>query len=590
MNQIPPQAALKKPEGFTREQQEYLAGIVMRLDLHKAFAPAAKTIAEPEPALVYGTPIEDLCKEEVKKHEMHPLDIWRQLEEWTASDQMADGLDQFLLRHLGFFNVEPNSPGYMMRLRAPANVLTSDQMDVLAECAETYAGGYAHVTTRGSLQLREIRPKSVIDMIERMETVALTAQGTGADSARNLTVTPSAGFDVDELIDMTPQAKRLSTRILRTRELQGIPRKFNISFDNAGRLSCVSDTNDIAFLAVTVEENDQGVEPGLWCRIALGGITGHKDFARDTGLLCRPEETVDVAEAMLRVFVEHGDRTNRKKARLKYLLEKQGVEWFLERSQEKLDGFGSGVKLTRLSREFDRPRTPIDRQGHIGIHKQRQPGLNYVGVALEMGRLSPDQMRTLARVAREFGQGEVRLTVWQNPLIPHVPDHLVDAVRREIETAEMKVEVSAFAAGAVACTGKWGCKMAAAYTKSDALDLVRTLERQYTLDSPINIHLTGCANSCAQHYIGDIGLVGAAAPGGGEGYNIVIGGGSDNDQGLARPLCGPVAAADIHDIVSHIVGAYLARRSGDETFLQFVRRLDDGELLTLLPDDQKAAA
>ncbi|MEL7026430.1 MAG: NirA family protein [Pseudomonadota bacterium] len=578
-------------EGFTREQQEYLAGVIMRLNLHNAFAPAgAAAKAEPEPETVYGFALEDLCKEEARKHQQHPLDIWTQLEEWTATDEMAEGLDQFMLRHLGFFNVTPNSPGYMMRLRAPACQLNSAQMRILAECAEEFAGGYSHVTTRGSLQLREIQPRSVIDMIQKMETVSLTAQGTGADSARNLTVTPSAGFDVDELVDMTQQAKRLSMRILRTRELQGIPRKFNISFDNAGRLSCLSDTNDIGYLATIVEENDQGVEPGLWCRIALGGITGHKDFARDTGLLCRPEETVDVSEAMLRVFVEHGDRTNRKKARLKYLLEKEGVAWFLERTQEKLDAMPSGIQLTRLDPKFDRPRVPIDRQGHIGVHPQKQFGMNYIGVALELGRLSPDQMRVLADVADTYGDGQIRLTVWQNPIIPFIPEADVAAACADIEAAGMFTKASAFAAGAVACTGKWGCKLASAYTKQDALKLVRHLEERYTLDSPINIHLTGCANSCAQHYIGDIGLMGASAPGGGEGYNIVIGGGSDQDQGLARPLCGPVAADDIHGIIEHVVGSYLTRRTDQETFLQFVRRLDDDALLTLLPQDLQVAA
>ncbi|NRB04155.1 MAG: NirA family protein, partial [Rhodobacteraceae bacterium] len=515
-------------EGFTREQQQYLADVLTRLNLHRLVQTGGgASSAAPEPENLYGVPLEDLCKEELAKHKLHPLDIWRSLERWTASDQMAEGLDQFLLRHLGFFNVTPNSPGYMMRLRAPACILTAHQMRVLASCAEDFAGGYSHVTTRGSLQLREIQPRNVIDLITRMETAALTAQGTGADSARNLTVTPSAGFDVDELIDMTPQAKRLSQRILRSRDLQGIPRKFNISFDNAGRLSCLSDTNDIGFLACVVTENDQGIEPGIWCRIALGGITGHKDFARDTGLMCRPEDTVDVAEAMLRVFVDHGDRTNRKKARLKYLLEKEGVEWFLERSQDMLDSFETGVTLTRLDLAHVTPRTPIDRQAHIGVHPQKQAGQNYIGVALELGRLSPDQMRVLAEVAETYGHGDLRLTVWQNPLIPHIPDADVDAACAMIEAAGMFTRASAFAAGAVACTGKWGCKFGMAYTKQDALTLVRHLEERFTLDSPINIHLTGCVNSCAQHYIGDIGLMGVSGPGGGEGYNIVLGGGSD---------------------------------------------------------------
>jgi len=580
-----------KTTGFTREQQEYLAKVLMQSGLHRAFAPASSGSAAPvEPETYYGFPIEDLCKEELAKYKSHPLDVWRQLEEWTNDDQIAEGLDQFLLRHLGFFNVEPASQGYMMRLRAPGCQLNAEQFRVLASCAEDFAGDYAHVTTRGSLQLREIRPRFVIDMIERMETANLTAQGTGADSARNLTVTPSAGFDADELVDMRPQAKRLSTRILRTRELQGIPRKFNISFDNAGRLSCLSDTNDIGFLATVVEENDQGVDAGVWCRIALGGITGHKDFARDTGLMCRPEETVDVAEAMLRVFVEHGDRTNRKKARLKYLLEKHGVDWFLEQSQEMLDSFNTNVKLVHLDQSYTQPRVPIDRQAHIGVHPQKQFGLNYIGVALELGRMSPDQMRALADVAQKYGDGDIRLTVWQNPLIPFVPDADVDAACDALSAAGMTVDASAFSAGVVACTGRWACKLAAAYTKEDALTLVRHLEQKFVLDTPINIHFTGCANSCAQHFIGDIGLIGAAAPGGGEGYNILLGGGSDLDQGLARPLIGPVTAAAVPEIIEYVVGGFVARRAPTQNFLSFVRSLEDAELKTLLPDTLSKAA
>jgi ferredoxin-nitrite reductase len=580
----------QKSTGFSREQQEYLAQTLMQLNLHKAFAPQGAPVAAVEPETFYGTPIEDLCKEEAAKYKCHPLDIWRRLEAWTDTNQIAEGLDQFMLRHLGFFNVEPASQGYMMRLRAPGCQLNAEQFRVLAQCAEDYAGGYSHVTTRGSLQLREIEPRFVIDLIETMKTASLTAQGTGADSARNLTVTPTAGFDVDELVDMRKQCARLSTRILQTRELQGLPRKFNISFDNAGRLSCLSDTNDIGFLATTIQENDQGVEPGIWCRIALGGITGHKDFARDTGILCRPEETTDVAEAMLRVYVEHGDRTNRKKARLKYVLEKHGVEWFLDKSQEMLDSFTTGIRLTRLDAKFDVPRVPIDRRAHIGVHPQKQFGLKYIGVALELGRMSPDQMRALAYVADKYGDGDIRLTVWQNPLIPFVPEGDVEVACAELAAAGMFVDVSAFAAGVVSCTGKWACKLASAYTKEDALSLVRHLEKHFELDTPINIHFTGCANSCAQHYIGDIGLIGASAPGGGEGYNILLGGGSDQDQGLARHLCGPVAAADIHHIVEHVVGAYLTRRAPEQTFLAFVRTLSDEDLKTLLPHTLTQAA
>ena len=293
---------------------------------------------------------------------------------------------------------------------------------------------------------------------------------------------------------------------------------------------------------------------------------------------------------MLRGFVEHGDRTNRKKARLKYLLEKQGVEWFLEQTQAQLDTFNTNVTLVRLDLSQTEPRTPVDRQAHIGVHPQKQFGLNYIGIALEVGRMSPEQMRVLADVSETYGEGDIRLTVWQNPIIPFIPDEHIAAASAEIEAAGMSVNASAFAAGVVACTGRWGCKFAAAYTKQDAVELVRRLEQKYSLESPINIHLTGCANSCAQHYIGDIGLMGAAAPGGGEGYNILLGGGADLDQGLARPLVGPVASSDIHHIIDHVIGCYVARRAPGQTFLAFVRSLQDEELKSLLPATLTQAA
>lgn len=575
--------------GFNREQQDYLVNVLSGLNLHKALSPDGAA-AEAALETVYGIAMEDLCKEEVAKHKMHPVDMWRQVEQWESTGHLAEGLDQFLLRHLGFFNVEPASSGYMMRLRCPGCVMRGDQLQTMGQVAQSFAGGYAHVTTRGSLQLREIQPGSIIPIVETLQEVGLTSQGTGADSARNLTCAPTAGIDPVELIDMRPMTKRLSLRILRTKELQGIPRKFNISFEGGGLISCVSDTNDIYFQAVELGPNDHGLEPGIWCRIGLGGITGHKDFARDTGLVCKPDDAVDVAEAMMRVFVAHGDRTNRGKARLKYLLDREGHDWFCDRTCEVLASFETGVELHPLPMGAEAPRASIDRQGHIGVHKQQQAGLNYIGVALELGRMSADQMIALGRIAAEHGNNDIRLTVWQNPLIVGVPDVKVATVEAEIAELGLTTRASAFAAGAVACTGKWACKLGLAYTKQDALGIVRHLEDRFTLDSPINIHLTGCPNSCAQHYIGDIGLVGTTAPGGGEGYNIVLGGGSDQDQNLARPLCGPVLVADLKAILEHVVGYYLNARAPDQTFLDYVCGLPDDALSQLLPADYFAAA
>lgn len=569
--------------GFTSEQISCLVNAIGKLQLQAGSASGAGG-----QETVYGTPLDDLCKEELAKYKLHPMDLWVRLQQWTARNEMATGLDQFLLRHLGFFNVEPTSPGYMVRLRLPACRLRGDQLRAVADIAERYAGGYGHVTTRGNLQLREIEPKNVLNVMDALTQAGLTCQGSGADSARNMTASPTAGFDVGELIDLSPYARRLSNIVLHTRELRALPRKFNISFDNGGRISAVSDSNDICFQAVAVGEGAP-VAAGVYCRVSVGGISGHQDLARDTGVICTPEQSVLVAVAMLYVFVEHGDRSNRKKARLKYLLDREGVDWFLEQTQAKLDALDAGFALTSLPAEYDLPRPPIDRQGHIGAHPQKQDGLSYLGVALEMGRLDAEQMRLLGELSLTHGDNDVRLTVWQNVLIPHLPTVSVPEVSSRLEAAGMKTSATSFAAGAVACTGKAGCKLALSYTKEDGLALVRHLEQRFSLEQPINIHLTGCPNSCAQHYIGDIGLMGTTLPDGGEGYYLVLGGGSDHDRGIGRATCGPVAAAQVNRVVEEVLASYLDQRQDGETFLSFVRRQSDEALPQLINTKTLAA-
>ena len=569
-----------KNKGFTRAQKEYLAAMLTRLDLHLAGGRQAGAKASEE--TFWGTPVEDLCREERAKYDCHVLDIWDQIVRHNDANRIAEGITQFMFRHHGLFNTEPNSPGYMCRLRLPACKLRGDQLAALGDLAEEAGQGYAHITTRGNIQIREIPPNRVLHLLARLYDMGLSCKGSGADSARNITASPTAGFDPLEVTDLQGYALALSHRILNTRDLHGLPRKFNIAFDNAGSISCVSDTNDLGFVAVRVLANDHNVAPGIYCRLALGGITGHKDFAQDSGYVCRPEHTPEVAEAILRVFIEYADRTNRKKARFKYVLERHGLAWTIDKIQAKLADFGNGAALMPLPRASDAPRAPINRQGHIGIHPEARAGFKYIGAGLKVGRLSAAQMRGLGRIAARYGNNDVRLSVWQNLLIPGIADADVAAATAAMEALGVSVSATAFAAGVVACTGRWGCKLGNAYTKQDAEAIVNHLQTRFELDQPLNIHLTGCPNSCAQHYIGDIGLVGAPAKDGGEGYNIYVGGGADQDQGLARFLSGPVAARDICWFMEQIVGNYLKRRRAAESFLNFTRRLGEDELQSAL--------
>ena len=226
-----------------------------------------------------------------------------------------------------------------------------------------------------------------------MQDLGLCSRGSGADNIRNVTGTPTAGIDRQELIDTRPYAREWHFHILNERALYGLPRKFNVGFDGAGRIPVLEDTNDIGFQAVEVKDGF-GAEPGVWFRLALGGITGHKDFARDTGVIVKPEEATLVADAMVRVYIEHGDRTDRTKARLKYVLDALGLEKFIAHVEEKL-----GRKLIKVPAEAIAPRPAYDRSAHIGVHPQKQAGLNWIGVVLPVARLTADQMRGLAKIA-----------------------------------------------------------------------------------------------------------------------------------------------------------------------------------------------
>lgn len=522
-----------------------------------------------------------LADQEKFKQELHPFDGYERLKEQAARNEAPKPPDNFRWRYFGLFYVAPTQTSYMCRIRIPNGILKHWQFAGVADLTERYGGDYAHVTTRAGLQIREIEPKNAVAVIEELQDLGLTARGSGADNIRNVTGTPTAGIDPQELIDTRPYAREWHFHILNDRSLYGLPRKFNVAFDGAGTVSVLEDTNDIAFQAVIVNDGF-GVEPGLYFRLALGGITGHRDLARDTGIVVPLAEATQVADAIVRVFIDHGDRTNRNKARLKYLLDAWGFEKFLAAVEDKL-----GRKLTRISAQGVAVRPAFDRMAHLGVHAQKQAGLSWLGVVLPAGRLTLPQMRGLARIASDFGDGDIRLTVWQNLLISGVPDAKIAVAIQALEELGLSLTSTLVRAGLVACTGATGCRFAAAHTKENALQIAEWCDSRILLDVPVNIHLTGCHHSCAQHYIGDIGLIGARVPVGDEGdtvdgYHLHVGGGFGPDAAIGRELCRDVKADDAPAAVERVLKAYLAHRiDADESFLAFCQRHDIAALQKL---------
>jgi ferredoxin-nitrite reductase len=574
---------------FDDQQKQWLQGFVSGIEARKAAdklasrapgAPAAQPIgpdalqyAAQERAVAAGG---KLVAEETAKRARHPLDRWDEVVGRAEAGQFPKGIDVFLTKYQGLFYVAPAQDSFMCRLRIPNGILSAGQMRGLAAAADSFGGGYADVTTRANLQIREIGAAHAVDMLLAVQTLGLTSRGSGADNIRNITGSPTAGIDPQELYDTRSLCRAMHHYILNHREMYGLPRKFNIAFDGGGRVPVLEDTNDIGFVACQVT-GGTGLEPGIYFRLQLGGITGHLDFAFETGILLRPEECVKVAGAVVRAFIAHGDRTNRLKARLKYVLDRMGREAFVSEVEKEY-----GSPLRRAAGAEVAPRSTADKHGHIGVHDQKQAGLNYLGLVLPVGRLTSEQMRGLAEVSERFGSATLRFTVWQNLLISDVADRDVGVAIAAINALGLGVEASAIRRGLVACTGNAGCKFSASNTKGHALRLADYLEARLAVDLPINIHLTGCHHSCAQHYVGDIGLLACKVEldkEGGEdsveGYHIYIGGGaaSTAEQAMAREYAQSVAFDDLLPLLERLLAAWLAHRQAPgESFFEFCRR------------------
>ncbi len=579
---------------FTPEQQEYLKGFMAGVEARRAVTGQPLAPVEPAvPADIHSAAQDrtvatggKLTAEEEAKRKKHPLDRFDEVAAMAAEPRFPKGTDIFLSKFFGLFYVAPAQNAFMCRLRIAGGILNAHQLRGVASMAEDLGGGYADITTRANLQIREIGPDKPPEVLRRLADIGLTSRGSGADNIRNITGSPTAGIDPQELIDTRPHARALHHFILHHRELYGLPRKFNIAFDGGGRVAVLEDTNDIAFAAVQVADGF-GIPAGVYYRLGLGGITGHHDFARTTDIVVAPPDTTRVAEAVLRVFIAEGDRADRTKARLKYVLDRWGVPRFLEAMEEFL-----GSKLTRVDPVAILPRPLQDKHGHIGVHTQKQPGLNYVGVMVPQARMPAAMMRGLADAAERFGSGTLRLTVWQNLLISDIPDASLDDALSAIAALGLDWRPSPLRGALVACTGNVGCKFSASDTKRHAAELAGWLEQRISIDQPLNIHLTGCHHSCAQHYVADIGLLATKVEQGDamvEGYDLLVGGGAGARQALGRLVRKSVPFADLPPMILSLLAAWMAQRDGDEDFQSWTARQPD-EALTALSEGMAVPA
>ncbi|MEP0800222.1 ferredoxin--nitrite reductase [Funiculus sociatus] len=497
-----------------------------------------------------ATPTASLNKFEKFKAEKDGLAVKSELEHfarigWEAMDETDR---DHRLKWVGVF-FRPVTPGkFMMRLRMPSGILTASQMRVLAEVVQQYGeDGNADITTRQNIQLRGIRIEDLPEIFNRFNQVGLTSVQSGMDNVRNITGSPVAGIDADELFDTRELVQQVQDMITSKGEgnkaFSNLPRKFNIAIAGCRDNSVHAEINDLAF--VPAFKNGT-----FGFNILVGGFFSAKrcDAAIPLNAWVPPEDVVDVSRAVLEVFRDQGPRSNRQKARLMWLIDELGLENFRALVEKYL--------CKPLQPAVEKDEIDWEKRDHLGVYPQKQPGLNYVGLHVPVGRLFAQDMFDLARIAEVYGSSEIRLTVEQNVIIPNIPNSRMEAFLAEPLLEKFSTSPQPLTKALVSCTGSQFCNFALIETKNRAVAMIQELEAELSLTQPVRIHWTGCPNSCAQPQVADIGLMGTKVRKNGktvEGVDLYMGGKVGKEAELGTCVQKSIPCEDLKPVLRDLL-------------------------------------
>jgi sulfite reductase (ferredoxin) len=461
------------------------------------------------------------------------------------------------------------TPYFMVRIRIPNGLLSIDQVRAVADIAEQHARGVADITVRQNFQLHWVTLESLPEVLESLWRVGLTTTGACGDVARNITGCPVAGLDAEEIVDASSLALAIDRELGGAAAFYNLPRKFKISITGCRHWCSYPEINDVALTATT--RNRAGVvETGFSLRVG-GGLSTDPHIALRLNAFIQWDQVVPVARGVAEIFrASETLRQSREKARLKFLFLQQGwtAESFLNELQRQI-----GFSLDPA--EPEDVSTDIHRD-HVGIHAQKQEGLVYVGASVLGGRITPQQLRAAADLADRYADGHIRTTTMQNLLIVNVPQRHAAAVAHDLEVAALPVQASEFARGTVACTGSEFCKLALTETKGFARWLTQELEERLPdFQEQLRLNITGCPNSCGQHWIADIGIEGKKIKVDGrmvDAYYFCIGGSVGQFASIARPVGYRCAAVDVPDAIERLLAGFEARRESGENLRRFLAR------------------
>jgi sulfite reductase (ferredoxin) len=477
-------------------------------------------------------------------------------------------------------------PYFMVRIRIPNGLLQAHQLRAIAEVTERYARGSADLTVRQNVQLHWVTIEALPEVLDVLWRAGLTTKGSCGDDTRNITGCPLAGVDANEIFDASALALEANQFFVGNDDFYNLPRKFKICITGCRSWCAYPEINDVGLTAVSRRVTGQD-EVGFSLRVG-GGLSTDPFLAARLNAFVRPNQVVPVLKGIVQIFRDSDVlRENRERARLKFLFLRHG--WTVEAFQKELES-RLGFELEPAADE--QPPNDLYRD-HVGIHAQKQSGYFYVGAAVLRGRITAEQMRVAADLAERFADGKLRVTNMQNLLIVNVPQQNVDPLVKELDAAELRVDGSAFWRGAVACSGSEFCKLAITETKSFARWLVEELEdRLPGFEQHLKLHVTGCPNSCGQHWIADIGIEGKKIKVGNrmeDAYYFCLGGAVGLHQSIARPVGYRCLATDVPDAIERLLKRYLDDRTQGENLRQFFARHADSELREFLAGDVVAA-
>jgi len=460
---------------------------------------------------------------------------------------------------------------FMMRIGIPNGIVSASQLRVIAQLTKKYARNLADITVRQAIQLHWLTIESLPEVVDALNAIGLSPKGACGDVVRNVTGCPLAGVAADEIVNSAPLAREIAEFLTGNAEFYNLPRKFKISVTGCPSWCSVPEINDIGLTAVVHEG-----QAGYSLRVG-GGLSREPHIAVRLDAFVLPHQAIPVVRAVAEIFRDQqGLRESRERARMKYLFLKEGwtAETFLAELQSLLD-----FKLLPGVPE----QVPNDIfRDHVGVNPQRQPGLSSVGASVLRGRLSGDQLESVAGLAERFGSGALRTTVSQNLLFIDIPSNKTAELVRELGQIGLQVEGSSFWRGAIACTGTEFCKLAITETKGFTRWIVDELEERLPgFDQQLKLNVTGCPNGCGQHWVADIGNEGKKIKHEGkltDAYYFCLGGAVGQHAAVARPVGYRCPAPLVPEAIERLLRQYLADRVPNENLRAWFSRHSDDEL------------